>query len=54
MNWGSFDAFWHMGGHGRFVWGAYGFTALVMLAEVLAVRARLGRALREVRDGESA
>jgi heme exporter protein D len=42
MNWGSLDAFWHMGGYGLYVWGSYGVTALCLVAEVwlLATRRR--------------
>ncbi len=39
MNWGSPEAFFHMGGYGLFVWGSYGLTAILMLIEpVLAAR----------------
>jgi heme exporter protein D len=39
MNWGSPEAFFHMGGYGLFVWGSYGLTAALMLIEpVLAAR----------------
>ena len=42
MNWGSFDAFLHMGGYGLYVWGSYAVTALCLIAElwVLARRKR--------------
>ena len=40
MNWQSMDEFFRMGGYGLFVWGSYGVTLAVMLAEVLAVRHR--------------
>jgi heme exporter protein D len=49
MNWASWQAFWHMGGYGLYVWGAYGVTAVAMLAEVLWVRARLRRAAAAAR-----
>jgi heme exporter protein D len=32
--------FFAMGGYGFYVWGAYGVTALAIVAEILAVRAR--------------
>jgi heme exporter protein D len=32
--------FLSMGGHGFFVWGSYGVTALVIVVELLALRAR--------------
>ena len=40
MNWQSMDEFFRMGGYGLYVWGSYGVTLAVMLAEVLAVRHR--------------
>ncbi|MBD3649279.1 MAG: heme exporter protein CcmD [Pseudomonadales bacterium] len=30
MNFDSFEAFIHMGGHGLFVWSAYGITLVVL------------------------
>jgi heme exporter protein D len=41
MIWNSFDDFLHMGGYGLYVWGSYGATLVVMLAEVLMTRRRL-------------
>ena len=38
-----------MGGYGLYVWMAYGVTALVIVWEILAVRARVRRALLEAR-----
>jgi heme exporter protein D len=32
--------FFAMGGYGFYVWGAYGVTALAVMAELLALRAR--------------
>jgi heme exporter protein D len=46
MSWGSWDAFWAMGGYGLYVWGSYAVTALLMAAEVVQVRRRR-RAARE-------
>jgi heme exporter protein D len=46
MNWGSWSEFWNMGGHGGYVWSAYGVTAALVVLEVLLLRARLGRARR--------
>ena len=50
MHWASLDAFLAMGGHGRFVWGAYAFTALALFADALWARRRLARAERDARD----
>jgi heme exporter protein D len=41
--------FFAMGGYAFYVWGAYGITALVVIAEVLSVRARRRAALTEAR-----
>ncbi len=45
MNWGSPEAFFAMGGYGRFVWGAYAVTLLLMLVEpvLAALRYRAAR-----------
>lgn len=40
MNWESAEAFWAMGGHGLYVWGSYGVTALLVLAEIVALGVR--------------
>jgi heme exporter protein D len=40
MSWQSMDDFFRMGGYGLYVWGSYGMTLAVLLAEVLAVRHR--------------
>lgn len=37
-----------MGGYAWFVWGSYGVTAVVLVAEMLSLRARRRRALQEV------
>jgi heme exporter protein D len=41
-----------MGGYGFYVWGSYGVTALVILTEVMALRARRRRAMMQARSGE--
>jgi heme exporter protein D len=38
MNWGGWQAFLHMGGHGPFVWGSFGVVAVVLWAEHLTLR----------------
>ena len=37
-------SFWAMGGHGAFVWGSYGVTALLLIAEIALLRNRSRRA----------
>ena len=49
MNWQSMDEFFRMGGYGLYVWGSYGLTLAVMLAEVLVVRHRRRLALDQAR-----
>jgi heme exporter protein D len=39
--------FFAMGGYALYVWGSFGGTALVIVAELLSVRARRRRALDE-------
>jgi heme exporter protein D len=46
MNWGSLSEFLSMKGYGLYVWGSYGMTALLMLAESWLVRRHLRRAHR--------
>ncbi|MBQ0957581.1 heme exporter protein CcmD [Ideonella sp. 4Y11] len=54
MQWDSLDAFLAMGGHGRFVWGAYAFTVLVMAVDAITSRRRLARARAAAREGADA
>ncbi len=56
MIWASWSDFFAMGGYGLFVWGSYGVTLALMVAElVLLVRrkrgllAQLGRRARTAR-----
>jgi heme exporter protein D len=44
MQWESLADFLHMGGYGFFVWGSYAVTAICIVAELLALRARGRRA----------
>jgi heme exporter protein D len=44
MNWGSFDAFVHMGDYGLFVWGSYGATFGALALEVWLLHRRWQRA----------
>jgi heme exporter protein D len=50
MSWNSFDDFIHMGGYGLYVWGSYGVTLVVMVAETLLARRRRRQALQAVRE----
>ena len=49
MNWSSVAEFAAMGGYGLYVWGAFGVTTLVMLGEMVSLRARR-KALRAIAD----
>lgn len=44
----SWQAFWHMGGHGPFVWSSYAVTLVVMAGLVLQPLLRRRRLLREI------
>jgi heme exporter protein D len=48
MNWGSAGNFFAMGGYGSFVWGAYVVTVVLIVAEILSLRARRRRTVKEV------
>ena len=49
MNWGSAAEFFAMGGYAPYVWGSFGFVAVCMIVEPLAVRARHLRARAELK-----
>ena len=40
MIWSSWSEFIAMGGYGLYVWGSFGVTALLMVLEVVSLRAR--------------
>ena len=54
MNWGSVNEFLAMGGYALYVWGSYGMTALLVVAEIVALRARRRRAMDELSRARSA
>ncbi len=52
MNWGSWDAFWAMGGYGLYVWGyglyvwgSYGMTLLCVVGEIWLLRRHRARTI---------
>jgi heme exporter protein D len=47
VNWGSWDAFWAMGGYGLYVWGSYAVAVAVAAIEIWQLRARRRAALAE-------
>ena len=47
MNWNSPAEFFHMGGHGLYVWGSYAVCLLVMTAEPWLAARRRHAALKE-------
>lgn len=48
MNWGSWSAFWHMGGYGFYVWGSYAVTFLCIAAEIVLLLRRRRTLLRRL------
>ena len=40
--------FFHMGGYGLYVWGSFGVTALLMIAEPLLLRSRSRQIRRRI------
>ena len=47
MTWNSAAEFFHMGGHGLFVWGSYAVCLLLMVTEPLLAARRRRLALHE-------
>jgi heme exporter protein D len=47
MNWSNFSEFAAMGGYGLYVWGSFGVTAVVLIGEMVSLRARR-KALRQL------
>jgi len=47
VNWGSWDAFWAMGGYGLYVWGSYAVAVAVAAIEIWQLRARRRAAVTE-------
>ncbi|WP_088282149.1 heme exporter protein CcmD [Ideonella sp. A 288] len=54
MTWNSLNDFLHMGGYGLYVWGSYGVTLLVMVAEPLLAGNRLRTAHRAAAEEHAA
>ncbi|MEQ1591266.1 MAG: heme exporter protein CcmD [Thiobacillaceae bacterium] len=52
MIWKSLDDFIAMGGYGFYVWGSYLVTAIVIIAEILMLRARR-RAVEKARQAQA-
>lgn len=48
MQWLSVADFFHMGGYAFYVWGSFGISALVVIAEVWQVRAKRREILRNL------
>jgi heme exporter protein D len=50
VTWGSWDAFWSMGGYGLYVWGSYAMVAAVVAVEIWLVNSRKRAAAQEARS----
>ncbi|MGA0024578.1 MAG: heme exporter protein CcmD [Burkholderiales bacterium] len=53
MNWGGWNEFWAMGGYALYVWGSYGVTIALIVAEIALLRARRRAALRHTGTSNS-
>lgn len=49
MYWNSLQEFLAMGGYARYVWGAFGVTAVLMAGEMVLAARRLRQARRRAR-----
>jgi heme exporter protein D len=48
MNWGSWSAFWAMGGYGLYVWGSYAVTVLFIVGEMVLLISHRRSILRQL------
>jgi heme exporter protein D len=53
MQWASWSDFWHMGGYGLYVWGAYGVTVLILLIEVIQISRAAGDTRKRLKRMQS-
>jgi heme exporter protein D len=49
MNWGNLDNFLAMGGYGLYVWGSYGVTLALIVAELVLLARRRRSAVGRIR-----
>ena len=49
MQWNSASEFFAMGGYAAYVWGSFGVTALVVVAELWQLRRKRRQVLAELR-----
>ena len=54
MNWNSMSEFFAMGGYALYVWGSYGMTIVLVVVELISLRARRNRAMDELRRARGA
>ena len=50
MHWNSVSEFFAMGGYAFYVWGSFGATALVVVAEIFLLRSQRKELLKHLRD----
>jgi heme exporter protein D len=48
MSWGSLDNFLAMGGYGLYVWGSYGVTLVLFVAELILLAKRRRNAVGRI------
>ncbi|HEY3699305.1 MAG TPA: heme exporter protein CcmD [Spongiibacteraceae bacterium] len=53
MQFDSLTALWQMGGHGPFVWSAYGIAMITLLTLIIVPIQRSRHLLTELRAGEA-
>jgi heme exporter protein D len=50
MHWNSVSEFFAMGGYAFYVWGSFGSTALVVVAEIFLLRSQRKELLEHLRN----
>jgi heme exporter protein D len=49
MEWGSWSAFWHMGGYGLYVWGSYFVYFIAFALEIVMLHRGHGETVKRLK-----
>lgn len=50
MHWQSLSDFLNMGGYAFYVWGSFGLTLVCVIGELITLRLRRQRAIRQIKQ----
>lgn len=54
MDWQSWQAFWHMGGRGLYIWLSFGISAVALGVEIVGLRHRQRVVLQKIQQNRRA